>query len=95
VSIRISQNEFLVTPSGMPYDTMTLDQIVPVKISPAQYKGEYKPTSEWQIHLAVYKRFPWNDAGAVVHTHSHYSTTIACMRRRIPAFHYMVMVAGS
>lgn len=95
VSIRISQNEFLVTPSGIPYETMTLDKIVPVQISPAQYKGDYRPTSEWQIHLSVYQSFPFNEAGSVVHTHSHYSTTIACMRRCIPAFHYMVMVTGS
>lgn len=95
VSIRISQNEFLVTPSGIPYETMTVDQIVPMNISPAQYKGDYRPTSEWQIHLSVYQNFPWNEAGSVVHTHSHYSTTIACMRRCIPAFHYMLLVTGS
>lgn len=95
VSIRISKNEFLVTPSGVPYEKMSLDTVVPVKISPAQYSGNYRPTSEWQLHLAVYRTFPWNEAGSVVHTHSHFSTTVACMRRCIPAFNYMVMVGGS
>jgi len=95
VSIRISQNEFLVTPSGVPYENMTLDKVVPVKISPAQYRGNYRPTLEWKLHLAVYRTFPWNEAGSVVHTQSHFSTTVACMRRCIPAFNYMVMVGGS
>lgn len=94
ISIRVSQNEFLVTPSGIPFENLTLDKIVPVKISPAQYIGDYRPTSEWRMHRSVYRKFPLKEAGSVVHTHSHFSTTISCMRRSIPAFHYMVMVAG-
>ena len=51
-----------------------------------------RPSSEWQMHQALYGSHP--HINAVVHCHSTHATALACMRRRIPAFHYMVSVAG-
>lgn len=51
-----------------------------------------KPSSEWQLHLDIYVSRP--EAGAVLHAHPPWCTTLACMDRDIPAFHYMVALAG-
>ena len=63
---------------------------------PARFDGPYAPSSEWQIHLDLHKSRP--DARAVLHLHSPYATTLACLARvqrdGIPAFHYMIAVAG-
>ena len=54
--------------------------------------GSRKPSSEWHFHLAAYAARP--DCGGVVHTHSMHATVLACAHKPIPAFHYMVAVAG-
>lgn len=82
---------FLVTPSGLPYETMQPSQIVFMD-SEGGYYGQFLPSSEWRLHCDIYKQFP--DAGAVVHAHPTYCTALACQRRDIPAFHYMVAAAG-
>jgi L-fuculose-phosphate aldolase len=56
------------------------------------YSGEWLPSSEWRMHLAIYRARP--EAQAVVHVHSTYATALSCLRKPIPAFHYMVAVAG-
>ena len=53
---------------------------------------QLKPSSEWRMHWQIYLDHP--NAGGVVHCHSRYATVLACQRREIPAFHYMVAVAG-
>ena len=80
----------LITPSGVPYDTLTPDEIVHVDAGGTASGG--KPSSEWCFHPAAYPARP--DAGAVVHCHSPAATALACAHRPIPAFHYMVAVAG-
>ena len=90
VSVRMDRN-FLVTPSGIPYDEMTADQIA-VMTPAGHYFGPCKPTTEWRIHREILRARP--DVGAVVHTHSLYATTIACLRRDIPALHYYVAIGG-
>ncbi|MGZ5042553.1 MAG: class II aldolase/adducin family protein [Usitatibacter sp.] len=82
---------FLVTPSGMAYDAMGPGDIVAVDRE-GRAQGAGKPSSEWRIHRDVYARHA--DAAAVVHTHSFHATTLACLRRPIPAFHYEVAFAG-
>ena len=57
-----------------------------------QWFGRRKPSSEWRFHRDIYLARP--DAGAIVHTHSRYATALACTEQGIPAFHYMVAVAG-
>jgi len=83
------EDGFLITPSGVPYDALTPEQIVLVGLDG---DADGAPSSEWRFHRDIYVARP--DAGAVVHCHSTYATAIACLRRSIPAFHYMVAVAG-
>ncbi len=82
---------FLITPSGVDYEKMTPQQIVQVDLE-GGYFGEWLPSSEWRMHLDVYLGKP--EAQAVVHTHATYATALSCLRREIPAFHYMIGVTG-
>jgi L-ribulose-5-phosphate 4-epimerase len=83
----------LITPTGMAYDVIRPRDIVFVdaKGSVPSNKSR-KPSSEWRFHLAAYRARP--DMNAVVHTHSLHATVLACAHKPIPAFHYMVAVAG-
>lgn len=82
----------LITPSALSYDQMTSNDIVLVDADEQAAPGAMKPSSEWRFHLAIYGARP--EAEAVVHCHSRYATALACLRREIPAFHYMVAAAG-
>jgi L-fuculose-phosphate aldolase len=82
---------FLVTPSAVPYDRMAADDIVFVDADGAAH-GARKPSSEWPLHRGIYRTRP--EAGGVAHTHSPFATTLACLRRSIPPFHYEVAFAG-
>ena len=83
---------FLVTPSGLAYERMTPADIVFVDAEGRAVPGARAPSSEWRLHGSIYARRP--EAGGVAHTHSPYATTLACLRRPIPAFHYEVAFAG-
>lgn len=91
VSVR-SRHGLLVTPSGVPYDQLTDDDIVELGADGTARPGQRAPTSEWQLHRELLAARP--DVGAVVHTHSLYCTSVSCLRRAIPAIHYMVVRAG-
>lgn len=67
VSIRLSKDLFLITPSGRAYETLEAADLVTVRIRDLSYKGDVKPSSEKEIHASVYKLRP--DADFVVHTH--------------------------
>lgn len=82
----------LITPTGMVYDEIEPDDIVFVKGSGSVPGKQRKPSSEWRFHLSAYEARP--DRHAVVHTHSLHATVLACAHKPIPAFHYMVAVAG-
>jgi len=83
----------LITPTGMAYESLRPRDIVFVNAKgQVPDKKSRKPSSEWRFHLAAYKARP--DMLAVVHTHSLYATVLACAHKSIPAFHYMVAVAG-
>ncbi|MEO8650800.1 MAG: class II aldolase/adducin family protein [Hyphomicrobiaceae bacterium] len=84
--------DVLITPSGMAYDSITPADIVRVGLDGQVAADQRKPSSELHFHLATYRSRP--DVGAIVHTHSLHATVLACARRAIPAFHYMVAVAG-
>jgi L-fuculose-phosphate aldolase len=81
----------LITPSGVPYEDLTPAKIVWMNLD-GRWAGDWKPSSEWRFHRDIYAQRP--DAQAVVHTHSPHATSLACLGRGIPAFHYMVAVAG-
>ena len=83
----------LITPTGMAYEDIRPRDIVFVTSKGTLLdKKSRRPSSEWRFHLAAYRARP--DMNAVVHTHSLYATVLACAHRSIPAFHYMVAVAG-
>jgi len=90
ISVRV-ENGFLITPSGVAYDKMKPDQIVEMDME-GGYFGEWLPSSEWRFHYDILRTRP--EAGAIVHTHSNYSTTLSCLRKEIPAFHYMIGVSS-
>lgn len=81
----------LVTPSGLPYDETKPADIVFVD-KQACAKGRRPPSSEWRFHFDIYRSK--SEVHAVVHTHSSFATTLACLGMGVPAFHYMVAVAG-
>src|SRR5690606_20552827 len=54
--------------------------------------GQLLPSSEWRFHCDILNAFP--EMNAVVHVHSTHATALACVGEEIPAFHYMVAVAG-
>ena len=83
----------LITPTGMAYEEIRPRDIVFVNAKGnVPNKKSRKPSSEWRFHLAAYRARP--DIKAVVHTHSMHATVLACAHKSIPAFHYMVAVAG-
>jgi L-fuculose-phosphate aldolase len=90
VSVRIG-DRFLITPSGIPYEEMTPEQIAVMDVD-GHYRGPCKPTTEWRLHREIMRARP--AAGAVIHTHSMFATTVACLRREIPALHYYVAWGG-
>ncbi|MCH7872655.1 MAG: class II aldolase/adducin family protein [Planctomycetes bacterium] len=90
VSVRI-ENGLLITPSGIPYDAMQPEQIVEMD-DDGGYVGDYLPSSEWRMHYDILRHRP--EAGAVVHTHAAHCTALSCLRMKIPAFHYLIAVAG-
>lgn len=83
---------FTITPAGLPYDALTEGDLVKLDHGGAVLGGHRKPSSEWRLHQAIYAARP--DAMAVVHTHSPRATALACARRDIPPFHYMIALAG-
>ena len=82
---------FLITPTGIPYEETRPEQIVAMRMD-GTHEGEVLPSSEWRFHRDIYAAR--NEVNAIVHTHAPYATTLACMDRSIPSFHYMIAVAG-
>ena len=85
------KNGFLITPSGRRYEDTRPGDMVFVD-SAGKPHGKWAPSSEWRFHFDIYRSR--NDVHAVVHTHSSFATTLACLGKNVPAFHYMIAVAG-
>jgi L-fuculose-phosphate aldolase len=81
----------LITPTGMGADELRPQDLVWLGHD-GTLIGDWQPSSEWHFHRAVYQARP--DLNAVVHTHSVNATALACLERGLPAFHYMVAIAG-
>ena len=92
LSVRI-EGGMLVTPSSLPYEQMQANDLVALDLKgqPLQ-SGQRRPSSEWRLHADVLASRP--EAMAVLHCHPIHATALACHDRGIPAFHYMVAVAG-
>ncbi len=83
----------LITPTGILPDQLTPEAMVHIDFSGKLIQeGQLKPSSEWPMHAAIYQHRP--DTQAISHCHSRFATTLACAGKSIPAFHYMVAVAG-
>jgi len=91
VSVRCDERRFFISPSGMEYEALQAED-VPLMELDGHWFGRRRPSSEWRFHRDILRaRY---DVGAIVHTHSPQATALACTGRGIPAFHYMVAVAG-
>ena len=90
LSVRI-KGGYLITPSAVPYIDLTPEDLVEMNLE-GEWRGSLKPSSEWRFHRDIYHHR--TDAQAVLHAHPVYCATLACMGRPIPAFHYMVAMAG-
>ncbi|MFO1466678.1 MAG: class II aldolase/adducin family protein [Steroidobacteraceae bacterium] len=91
VSVRLDEG-LLITPSGVPYPAMRPEDIVGVDAAGRWRPGQHRPSTELPLHRAIYAARP--EVRAVVHTHSPHATALSCARRGLPAFHYMIAVAG-
>lgn len=83
VSCRIDDHNFVITPSGKSYDSLTPDDIVEVSIAELNWSGDVKPSSEKGIHAEVYKAHP--EAGFVIHTHQKFASIISATSHGIPS----------
>ena len=94
ISVRVSDDPadgFLLTPTSLDYSSMQSDDLVHVAPGGA-CSGPRRPSSELPFHLAIMRARP--DARAIIHTHSMHATAVACLRRDIPAIHYLVALFG-
>jgi len=86
-----SEEGMLLTPSGMAYPDLAPEDIVFMDLD-GNSEGLRQPSSEWRFHLDIYRQR--EDVQAIVHAHPVHCAALACLNRPIPAFHYMVAVAG-
>ena len=86
-----TETGFLITPTGLAYESMRPEDIVAVTLAGAA-SGPRLPSSEWRFHRDILRAR--DDVNVVLHTHSIFSTILAVHERAIPCFHYMVAVAG-
>jgi L-fuculose-phosphate aldolase len=82
----------LITPSATPYEAIEPGDLIRLGLDGQVLEGAGKPSTEWRIHAALYAARA--DAQCVLHAHPEFCTTLACLRKEIPAVHYMVAVAG-
>jgi len=95
ISVRIKKkgiDGFYITPSGMKYSSLKTKDIVFVSLKGIYDKKKNKPSSEWRFHQDIYVNK--KEAKAIVHAHSTCATAVSSHQKNIPAFHYMVAVAG-
>jgi L-fuculose-phosphate aldolase len=90
VSVR-HEDGFLITPSGIDVAEMQTSSMVIMSMD-GTTQSAGKPSSEWRFHRDIYQAKP--QVGAVVHTHSMFATTLACLQKDIPPFHDMIAMAG-
>ena len=76
------QNFVVITPSGLPYDQYTPENMVVIDLEGNVLEGAYKPSSEWIMHTMVYKEKP--EVNAVLHTHSPYASSFAVRNEGVP-----------
>ena len=90
LSVRMGE-DFLITPSALPPESMKPEDMVLMDLSGHVLQGE-TPSSEWRFHRDILSNR--KEIHAVVHVHSPFATTLACLGMEIPPFHYMIAAAG-
>lgn len=83
--------DFLITPSGRLIEELAGEDLVVIRAG-GTFEGSLEPSSEWRLHQDIYAAYP--TAGAVLHAHSPFATSLACQRREIPPFHYLIALFG-
>jgi len=93
ISVR-HKDYMIITPSGVPYEDLSPGDLCQMSLRHNRYewKGDYKPSSEWNFHRAVLQSN--EEFGAVIHTHSTYATVLSIGRETIPPCHYMIAAFG-
>ncbi|WP_137286679.1 class II aldolase/adducin family protein [Halorussus salinisoli] len=92
-NLSVRRNDrFAVTPTGVAYDRIDAQDVPVVSLEGEQVAGTTAPSSETPMHAAVYRNL---DAGAIVHTHSPWASTLAILHEPIPPVHYMLALAGT
>ena len=91
ISVRY-KNGFFITPSGVKYSQLQTEDVVFVSLDGNFDSLKQRPSSEWRIHKDIYVNK--KEANAVVHAHSTHATAVSAHGKSIPAFHYMVALAG-
>ena len=92
VSARTPEGNVLVTPSGVDYEVLGPKDVVLVDLDMNVLEGTLVPSTETPMHTGIYKAR--QDVDAVVHTHSRFATTLACLGWEIPPVHYMLTTLG-
>lgn len=93
LSVRLDEERIAISPSGIPYEDVTPEQVPIVRTDGTVVEGDADPSTELPMHLTVYERR--EDVDAVVHTHSPYATTFASLAEPIPASHYLLAFTGT
>lgn len=85
ISIRVpGEDAFLISPSGMPYEQITVDDIVMIDMDGNVIGGKRKPSVEQNMHRLILKNRP--EFNAVIHTHSCYAAAYSSLHRPLPVF---------
>ncbi len=97
ISLRVREDDkdgYLITPSGKKYETLKPEDIVFMALKEEVENNDSinKPSSEWRFHRDIYVKK--KDAQAIVHAHSPHATAVSSHGKTIPAFHYMIALAG-
>ena len=93
LSLRASPQSMFITPSGIAADKLGENDLVLIEFDGSVDPEQRRPSTEWCLHARVYEAR--SDLKALVHTHSPYATALACLEQELPAFHYMVALAGA
>lgn len=88
-----AQGRVAISPSGMDYFEIRAQDVAVTGLDGKIQQGSRQPSSELGFHLALYRKRA--DICAVLHTHSVYATTVACLNRELPAVHYLVGFSGT
>ena len=90
VSVRAPDGNVLVTPSGLDYSEMEPEDVALVSLDGRFLDGPFAPSSETPMHTGIYRARP--RVGGIVHTHSRFATTLACLHLEIPPLHYVLVM---